>query len=274
MRPTDKKIHELLQNINDTTRSELDDKILGDCFTELNNQTTVTNRANKWRIIMHHKITKPIAAAIILAAAFWGLTLFDKTVPTAYAIEQTTEAMRGVKNLRLTMKMGDQQMKMVMMINPQTGITDHIRMDANSGEVTITVPGQTYVYNRQQNQVSLLGQELLRNDLNFHDVINSLVEQTNAADGRIDITNQFNDMAEQDVICVTIIRSNESVAGQFLIDPESRLPIYLGVGSGEDLNYMGPIEYDVDIADNAFEFVIPEGANVIDNRPEELKTQD
>lgn len=271
MRPTDKKIHDLLQTINDQTRPELDRTILEDCYVELDHLPT--SRTTIWSTIMHHKMVKPIAAAIILIAGFLGLTLFDKTVPTVYAIEQTVEAMRGVKNLRLSMKMGDQQMKMFMVINPQTGLADHIRMDADSGDVTITIPGQTYIYNRQQNQVSLLGQELLRNDLNFHDVINSLVEQTNAADGRIEITNQFNDLAGQDVICVTIIRPDDSLAGQFLIAPESRLPIYLGVESGEELTYMGPIEYDVDIADDAFEFVIPEGANVIDNRPEELKAQ-
>jgi hypothetical protein len=39
---------------------------------------------------------EPIAAAIIIIAGFLSLTLFDKTVPSAYAIEQTVEALREV----------------------------------------------------------------------------------------------------------------------------------------------------------------------------------
>ncbi|MHC4552551.1 MAG: hypothetical protein ACYSUT_07285, partial [Planctomycetota bacterium] len=218
---------------------------------------------------MNNKMTKPAAAAIILVVGILGLTLFEKTVPTVYAVEQTIEAMRSVNNLRLKTEGDGHQMTMIMVINQQTGRADQIRMEADSGNVTITIPGQTYVYKSQKNEITLLGQELLVNNLNFHDVINSLIEQTH----RIEIMNQFSDLAQQDVICVTIIRPDDSIAGQLLIDPESHLPIYLGMEAGDKLNYMGPIEYNIDIAEDAFVFVIPEGAKVNDQRPEELKAQ-
>lgn len=273
MRPTEKKIHQLIQNLSDKTRPELDEKILGDCFAELDTQKSSVSplRPGIWRIVM--KITKPIAAAIVILAGVFSLTFLDTTVAPAYAIEQTVEAFKGVYNLRIIISDGPAGVETFMLINRQTGMADHIRMDhRGTGDVTITVPGQSYVFSKQKNEVMLLGEELLRNDLNFRDVINSLIELTHAADGGIRIVNAFHELTQQKVIAVTLIRKDESVAGEFLIDPESRLPMFIGTEADGRLNYMGPIEYNVEIAENAFKFIIPEDATVIDNRPAALKT--
>jgi outer membrane lipoprotein-sorting protein len=275
MRPTEKKIHNLIQNLNDKTRPELDQKILDDCFIELENQVSSTPPAGPtiWRIIMNSKFTKPIAAAIIIIAAILSLTFFDKVVAPAYAVEKTVEALRGVQNLRIKMTMNEKTVELLMLINQQTGLADRIRMDdRDTGNVTITIPDQTYMYSKQKNEVTLIAQKILVNDLNFKDVINSLIEQTHAADGQLKITKRLDSLAGQDVIAVTIIRKDNSVAGEFLIEPKSNLPIYIGTEASKgQLNYMGPIEYNVQIAKDAFEFNIPKGAKVTDNRPEELK---
>ena len=269
MRQTD-KIDKLIKNLKTTASPELDHRI-DDLLEQF--APSQFSDSNIWSTIMHSKITKPIAAAIILAGAFLLLTLFNKTMPTVYAVEQTVKAMQGVRNLRLTISNGPKRMEMVMLINPQTGYADHIRMEApDSGDVTITIPGQTYIYNKGKNEVTLLGQELLTNDLNFKDVINSVIEQTQATGGQIEILNQYNELAARKVISVTIIRKDDSIAGQFLIDPESNLPVYFGIDASGQLNYMGPIQYNVDIPEDAFEFVIPDGVKVVDNRSEELKS--
>ncbi len=275
MKPAE-TIKHLLENMNVTPDPEKDRQMLEAILraqVQSNNQPPADSKPGIWRIMMHNKLTKPIAAMIIFIAAFLGLTLFEKTLSPVYAVEQTVQAMQAVENLRLTIANGPKQMQMIMRINPQTGYADYIRMDnPDSGNVTITVPGQTYIYNHQKNEVMLLGQEILTNDLNFKDVINSVIEQTQAADGRLEILNQFNELAGKEVISVTIIRKDESMAGQFLIDPETNLPIYFGIDAGGQLNYMGPIEYNVPIPDDAFEFDIPENAAVNDQRPEELKS--
>lgn len=220
---------------------------------------------------MKSQLLKPVAAVIILAAAFLSLTLLNKTIPQVYAVEQTVKAMQAVKNLKVPLKNGSVRMNMTMIVNPQTGYADRIRMDGDSGNVTITIPGQTYVYDRQKNQVTLTDQELMRNDLNFHDVINSLIEQTHATDGRVEIINRFSDLTQKEMITVTLIRSDESVAGEFIINPESCLPAYIGIDSGGNINYMGPFEYNVEIAPEMFEFIVPDGAEVIDQRSEASK---
>lgn len=253
-----------LDKMNFKSTAAMRKKILSDASQAM--EQTINASANKpsvGRIIMKSNITKFATAAVLIIAVFIGMNMLNGT--PAYAIEQTVEALKGVSNFRITMKMGPKSVDMLMLINQQTGLADHIRMDAHdSGDVTITIPGQTYIYNKQKNEVTFLPQELLRNDLNFKDVINSVVEQTNAVDGRIEILNKFSDLAGKEVVFVTIIRKDESIAGQFLIDPDTNLPIYLGIDTGGKLNYMGPFEYEVNIPEDAFEFIIPQGAKVTD----------
>jgi hypothetical protein len=50
------------------------------------------------RILMKNTL-KFTAAAVILIAATLSLTLFDKTVPTAYALEQTIEALNAMRSI-------------------------------------------------------------------------------------------------------------------------------------------------------------------------------
>jgi hypothetical protein len=56
MRPTEKKIQNLIQNLKENTRPELDEKILDSCFTELNTQesSTPVKGTNIWSIIMEY----------------------------------------------------------------------------------------------------------------------------------------------------------------------------------------------------------------------------
>jgi len=101
MRPTE-NIENLIKNLNDQTRPDLDAKILEDCFAELrqnchsehSEESIQTAREavpyiekaaeiskspapakgqNIWSIIMHSKITKPIAAAIIVIGVLAGI---------------------------------------------------------------------------------------------------------------------------------------------------------------------------------------------------------
>ncbi|MHC5157847.1 MAG: hypothetical protein ACYSOZ_07095, partial [Planctomycetota bacterium] len=78
MRPTEKKIENLINNLNDQTRPELDQKILDNCFTELNTQKSAPASRNNWSIIMHSKLTKPIAAAIVFIAVILGIFPFGE----------------------------------------------------------------------------------------------------------------------------------------------------------------------------------------------------
>lgn len=77
MRPTDKKIEKLIQNLNDATRPELDDRIMKDCFAELNASLSSVQHSgrNLWRIIMKNPITKFSIAAMLFLAVILGVNL-------------------------------------------------------------------------------------------------------------------------------------------------------------------------------------------------------
>jgi hypothetical protein len=57
--------------------------------------------ANIWRIIMKSRKTKLTVAAIVIVAVMLSITLVDKSVAPAYAIEQTIEANHTVRYLHM-----------------------------------------------------------------------------------------------------------------------------------------------------------------------------
>lgn len=77
MRPTDKNIEKLVQNRNDSTRPELDQWILEDCFAELDNlKSSAPDRSPTiWRKIMKNSITKYSIAAMIFVAIVLGISV-------------------------------------------------------------------------------------------------------------------------------------------------------------------------------------------------------
>lgn len=110
MRPTEKKIENLIQDLNDQTRIELDQKILDDCLTELVNQKSSepSPGPNIWRIIMHSKITKYAAAVVIFIAV--GLFLHFQGIPfdgatKVYAMSDVPDLFHSAKTLHIKGKL-------------------------------------------------------------------------------------------------------------------------------------------------------------------------
>ncbi len=103
MRPTEKKIQNLINHLNDQTRPELDKRILLDCFTELNQRETKAPapRPNRWRRIMNNRTIKAAIAASIGIIAILGITVFDRFTTPAWAIEQTIQALQHVSVVHL-----------------------------------------------------------------------------------------------------------------------------------------------------------------------------
>ena len=94
MKPAD-NINRLIKNSDVTTGSEIDSRILGDAFEELEKLKVTKlagSRLNIRRIIMKTKITKLAAAAAIIIIAALGISLLQNSATTVYAIEQTIEA--------------------------------------------------------------------------------------------------------------------------------------------------------------------------------------
>ena len=87
-----------------TTGDEMDKRVLDDAWSAYEkSKKTKSAQAQPivWRIIMRSKITKLATAAVIILIAVFGITILDKSVTPAYAIEQTIQASHSVRYLHI-----------------------------------------------------------------------------------------------------------------------------------------------------------------------------
>ncbi len=103
MRPAD-NINDLIKKLQLKASADLDKRVHDDisaALTKSEKTKSVQPEPNIWRTIMKSPITKLAAAAVILIAVAISVTILDKSVTPAYAIEQTIEANRGLRFIHL-----------------------------------------------------------------------------------------------------------------------------------------------------------------------------
>jgi hypothetical protein len=103
MRPAE-NIEKLIKNTKIDTNATTDNAVLGDviqAFEKSKNRKASATKQNIWRIIMKSPITKLTVAAVVVLAVIFSFTIFDKSVPIAYAIEQTIQASHSVQYLHI-----------------------------------------------------------------------------------------------------------------------------------------------------------------------------
>lgn len=102
MNPAD-NIKRQIKNLRTKASAELDEKLHRRFQQALDKEKTTSAKQEpiKWSTIMHSRITKLAAAAVIIIAAIAGVTLISQSVPVAYAIEQTIQAHHSVRYLHI-----------------------------------------------------------------------------------------------------------------------------------------------------------------------------
>lgn len=103
MRPAE-DIKKLIKNASIKTSPEVDKAVLNSLLDELDKskeRSSAALRPNVWRIIMKSQITKFATAAVIIIAVMVSITFLDKSIPPAYALEQTIQASHSVRHLHI-----------------------------------------------------------------------------------------------------------------------------------------------------------------------------
>jgi len=103
MRPAE-DIKKLIRNASIKTNPEVNEAVLDSLLDELDKSkktSSATSRLNVWRIIMRSQMTKFAAAAVIIIAVVVSITFLDKSIPPAYALEQTIQASHSVRYLHI-----------------------------------------------------------------------------------------------------------------------------------------------------------------------------
>ena len=255
------------------TSGDLDKRILDDALRtqeEQKKKAQVRTESDIWRIIMKNRKTQLVASAVIILAVVLTMTLWDTSAPTAYAIEQTIEAMRKVTTARCVVTtITGEQIKMWIKVNPETGENDHFYMDSPDKTV-VSTPDETYIYHKGKNVViHLKGGGHVASHVRFGRFIEDMVDAANSMGGLVKIKSHNID-GEKPVILL-MIETDELIL-ESKVDSNTKLPMamtlkYKGKPQpgriGQSINEMC---YDLPLPEGIFEFEIPEGAEVIEQK--------
>ncbi len=103
MKPAD-NIKKLIQNISIKTNPKVNKAVLNNLFDEMDKLRETRSAAlqpNIWRIIMKSRITKIAAAAVIVIAVIMSISIIDRSVTTAFGIEQVIDAYNNIRFLHV-----------------------------------------------------------------------------------------------------------------------------------------------------------------------------
>lgn len=277
MKP-EERIEKLIKKINVTPRVQTHDKTLNDALAaqeEWKNEQSANTEPNIWRIIMKNPMTKfATAAAVILIAAILSITILDRLVTPAWAIEQTIEALEKVYSIKMsgpvssTSEFGEKNDGyFVIWAKPDKDGTEsrELRFEMPNQTVVVDKSEETYFYNPKQNSV------LVKNFKNFRispwlgneffHIVKRFAENWKVSYGKDEET-------DRDSIFATCIYTPESKSWWFQFDSETKLPVRFKQWTninfqGEPEFYAEKIEYNPPLPDGIFEFKIPEGAKVV-----------
>ncbi|OHB60764.1 MAG: hypothetical protein A2167_07090 [Planctomycetes bacterium RBG_13_46_10] len=104
MKHNDNMEEKIKKKLNFTAGAKIRDRIFDDVLkAQENSKKTITalKEPNIWRIIMKSPITKLAAAAVIILAGVLSIIVWNKSIPTAYALEQTVQASHTVRYLHI-----------------------------------------------------------------------------------------------------------------------------------------------------------------------------
>lgn len=253
-------INRLFRKMHVPAGPDLDERIHTD-LTRLLVQSkplSAPTRPNIWRLIMKSKITKFSFAAIMILAAALTVYVFDRSIPSAYAIEQTREAFANIRFVHVIRHDAASEIEdeRWIEIGPD-GSQVRYRQDTK-GKILIVNDGKNgFVYREDKNTVLLYGP-----DGPQYQWISNL-------------HNFFKDMAGDSTVT---IRENVEYKGHkahlvrwlklnidCYIDPLTKLPLALG---RDEIYYDEPAEDIFKMPE------IPKTAILVDKRPGAVGTKD
>ncbi len=250
---TVKDIKQSISRLNIESSDEIHGRVLDKLLKVLDKskKQPVIKQPSFWRMIMKNRTIKLATAATILLIAVLTITLLDKSVTPAYAIEQTIEAFRNVYFLH-TMRhdeAGQIEDERWIEINAD-GSQGRYRQNTPPNFLVVDNRENTFIYHKDKNTVLLYGPDGQTYTWisNLHEFFGDM-----AGDSALTIKENVN-YKGQPAHLVRWLKLNMDC----YIDPETKLPIALG---RDEIYYDDPPEGTFDIP------AVPEGVTLVDKRP-------
>jgi hypothetical protein len=280
-------IQRLFQNAELSTHPGARERVFQDVLSTYQ-QTMARSPAQPeiWRFAMRPSIVKYALAAVIVLAAIAGFGLFHRTGYTAWAIEDSIQALgkyngilvEGVDSERTWFEDGSLELRPCRMwaaANKDQTMVEKARIEVAGVRVLVTNGEKTWRYNPQTNTVRIEPRPYVASEVWLG---SRFLEQLNSCLGAGVLTHYETtygkDPATGDPrIVLTCAWLNERYNGPrsvwIELDPESKLPV--SFRQWENAEWQGPpayvaqkITYYESLPADLFEFSIPAGATVVE----------
>lgn len=225
---------------------------------------------------MKSRISKLAAAAVIILTAVFGITVLDKSVTPAYAIEQTIEAFKKVNSVYVEQTIREKGISWNTKMWARRGedgkfFFGDYREESVYGDITVVNESEnrTYYYNPSTKEVYIykgltvtIGSFL---DIDFLLYLKKEMEDVEIEYGKDEITGK-------DVVSLKYKEPSKFKSkckyGVITFDLESKLPTLIKLWDnpdfkGEPYVEWTLIEYNPKLPEDTFKFEIPEDATVI-----------
>jgi len=149
------------------TSSEMDKRILSDALSAYKKSVTsepALAGTNIRRIIMKSPITKLAAAAVIVIAVVLSINVWDKSIPTAYALDQTIQASHATRYLHIkSFKANEDEPKEFWVEFYENGEVKNVRMHmpkwdspGDGAKVTVWKENKAQVWLKEKNTLLIV----------------------------------------------------------------------------------------------------------------------
>ena len=232
MRETEEK-HKLLSAMGSRFKADMPDR-MDRCLSAFN-QSDVRPRATlilTWRHIMAKPLSKIAVAAVIIIAAVLAVSFLDKSVTTAYAIEQTVEACSNLRFIHLkteTARTGSEGIDEMWAAFDAEGNLHRLRMNfpnsPDGPKVVVWQEGKAEVWFKAKNTVAVVLEEnmLKKLKMSYQDLDPKLIGQQlcqmQANDEELIEIQQPPSEAEP----IIIERTRKGFRTVYTVDPETKL---------------------------------------------------
>lgn len=217
---------------DDTPEYNHRDKLEQNLLKVLDEQSQYKSQTLKiWRIIMKNRIRKIAVAAIVIVAVLLTISIFEESVTPAYAFEQTIDAIKRVKTVHMAGEFYWQgKFECWLRFDGNPDVPTHMWLGlprGHLGMVMVCSPDGLFHFNRTTNYVFPISQD--QRGRKWIIKFNSFFEDAVKAAGKMDAVT-ITDEEQNIVVHVHSPKRDQ----QFLVDPETKLPISFSTTRDDD----------------------------------------
>lgn len=214
--------------------------------------------------ILKSKIATLATAAVLILAVILGTMLFNVSVSSAYAFEQTIGALQNVTTVHVIgTNWDDNRFEAWNKINPETGKAEWVCIDETPhGNKIASTPKGSCIWDANGTVVKLTNRIISTNDFRYSHVFKELSERTSHPrdDEQITVYREKEPASGKEFIVISAVTKLKDY--KIYIDPVTKLPVRTIYDRADNMQQIcktaDQIFYNVELPEGMFDFEIPE----------------